>query len=164
MKEIWIQAPQPIFKLKKAQLLISQKGGGEEAQIGPQDPSTATDKVKNTVIAGRLKEFGPQWHKITSDTEVLDWVQNCHIEFIDDIEPVQLGGHKVSNFNQSELSIIDREIEKLLSKGVLERGSHSDGEFISPIFLWLKKNKVDYHMILNLKALNDFVVYKHCKM
>ena len=46
MKEIWIQAPQPIFKLKKAQRLISQKGGGEEAQIGPQDPSTATDKVK----------------------------------------------------------------------------------------------------------------------
>lgn len=32
----------------------------------------------------------------TSDTEVLDWVQNCHIEFIDDIEPVQLGGHKVA--------------------------------------------------------------------
>ena len=121
-QEIWIQAPQLIFKLKKAQLLISQKGGGEEAQIGPQDPSTATDKVKNTVIAGRLKEFGPQWHKITSDTEVLDWVQNCHIEFIDDIEPVQLGGHKLSNFKQSELSIIDREIEKLLSKGVLERG------------------------------------------
>ena len=133
-QEIWIQAPQLIFKLKKAQLLISQKGGGEEVQIGPQDPSTATDKVKNTVIAGRLKEFGPQWHKITSDTEVLDWVQNCHIEFIDDIEPVQLGGHKVSNFKQSELSIIDREIEKLLSKGVLERGSHSDGELISQFF------------------------------
>ena len=111
-----------------------------------------------------MKEFGPQWHKLTSDTEVLDWVQNCHIEFIDDIEPVQLGGHKVSKFNQSELSIIDREIEKLLSKGVIERCSHSDGEFISPIFLRLKKNKVDYRMILNLKDLNNFVVYKHFKM
>lgn len=95
---------------------------------------------------------------------MLDWVQNCHIEFIDDIDPVQLGGHKVSKFNQSELSIIDREIEKLLSKGVIERCSHSDGEFISPIFLRLKKNKVDYRMILNLKDLNNFVVYKHFKM
>ncbi|KAK2551963.1 hypothetical protein P5673_026959 [Acropora cervicornis] len=119
---------------KKISKNSDSRRGGEEAQIGPQDPSTATDKVKNTVIAGRLKEFGPQWHKITSDTEVLDWVQNCHIEFIDDIEPVQLGGHKVSNFKQSELSIIDREIEKLLSKGVLERGSHSDGELISQFF------------------------------
>ena len=95
---------------------------------------------------------------------MLDWVQNCHIEFIDDIEHVQLGGHKVSKFNQSELSIIDREIEKRLSKGVIERCSHSDGEYISPIFLRLKKNKVDYRMILNLKDLNNFVVYKHFKM
>ena len=51
---------------------------------------------------------------------MLDGVQHCHIEFINDIEPIQLGGHKVSKFNQSELSIIDREIEKLLSKGVIE--------------------------------------------
>ncbi|XP_068756362.1 uncharacterized protein [Montipora capricornis] len=156
-KKFGYKYPNQSLNSKRPNFFISQKGGGEEAQIGPQDPSTATGKVKNTVIAGRLKEFGPQWHKITSDTEVLDWVQNCHTEFIDDIEPVQLGGHKVSKFNQSELSVIDREIEKLLSTGVIERCSHSAGEFISPIFLRLKKNKVDYHMILNLKDLNNLI-------
>ena len=111
-----------------------------------------------------MKEFVPEWHKITSDSEVLDWVQHCHIEFINDIEPIQLGGLKASKFNQSELSIIDGEIEKLLSKGVIEKSSHFEGEFISPIFCRLKKNKIDYRMILNLKDLNKFVVYKHFKM
>ena len=36
-------------------------------------------------------------------------------------------------------------------------------EFISLIFLRLKKNGVDYRMILNLKELNKFVVYRHFK-
>ena len=95
---------------------------------------------------------------------MLDWVQHCHVKFINDIEPIQLRGHKVSKFNQSELSIIDGEIVKLLSKGVIEKCSHLEGEFISPIFFRLKKNKIDYRMILNLKDLNKFVVYKHFKM
>ena len=111
-----------------------------------------------------MKEFVSEWHKITSDPEVLDWVQHCHIKFIDDIKPIQLEGHKVSKLNQSELSIIDGEIEKLLSKGVIEKCSHLEGKFISPIFCRLKKNKIDYRMILNLKDLNKFVVYKHFKM
>lgn len=104
------------------------------------------------------------WHNITSDPEVLDWVQHCHIEFIDDRAPTQLGGHKVSRFNQSELTIIDGEITKLLYKGVIQECSHSEGEFLSPIFLRLKKNKIDYRMILNLKDLNKSIVYKHFKM
>lgn len=60
--------------------------------------------------------------------------------------------------------IIDREIEKFLSKGVIERCFYLDGEFIFLIFLRLKKNKVDYCMILNFKDLNNFVVYKYFKM
>ena len=32
------------------------------------------------------------------------------------------------------------------------------------MFLRLKKNGVDYGMILNLKELNKFVVYRHFKM
>ena len=95
---------------------------------------------------------------------MLDWGQHCHVEFINDIEPIQLGSHKVSKFNQSELSIIDGEIEKLLSKEVIEKCSHLEGEFISPIFCKLKKNKIDCRMILNLKDLNKFVVYKRFKM
>ena len=41
---------------------------------------------------------------------------------------------------------------------------HSQGEFVSSLFLRLKKNGVDYRMILNLKELNKFIVYRHFKM
>ena len=40
----------------------------------------------------------------------------------------------------------------------------SEGDFISPVFLRLKKNGIDYRMILNLKELNKFVAYQHLKM
>ena len=35
-------------------------------------------------IAGRLKQFLPQWEKITTDPEVLQTVQGCTIEFVHD--------------------------------------------------------------------------------
>jgi len=41
---------------------------------------------------------------------------------------------------------------------------HSEGDFISPIFVRLKKNGKAYRMILNLKELDKFVVYQHFKM
>ena len=42
--------------------------------------------------------------------------------------------------------------------------THSQEEFVSSIFLRPKKNGVDYRMILNLKELNSFIVYRHFKM
>ena len=59
---------------------------------------------------------------------------------------------------------IDSEATKFLCKSLIVVSKHSQGEFISPIFLRLKKNGVDYCMILNLKELNKFVVYRHFKM
>ena len=109
--------------------------------------------------AGRLKNFIPAWKEITSDPEVLDWVEHTHIEFVHNKHPVQVDG-----FNHVESEIIDSEVTKLLHKGVIVESKHSQDEFISPIFLRLKKNGVDYRMILNLKELNKFVVYRHFKM
>ncbi|PFX19912.1 Pro-Pol polyprotein [Stylophora pistillata] len=49
-------------------------------------------------------------------------------------------------------------------RGVFVESPHSQGEIVSSIFLRLKKNGVDYRMILNLKELNQFIVYWHFKM
>lgn len=95
---------------------------------------------------------------------MLDWVEHCHIEFIDNVPPIQYGGYRSIKFNDKESAILDAEIAKLLKKGVIVESVHSEGEFISPIFLRLKKNGIDYRMILNLKELNKFVVYQHFKM
>ncbi|XP_068671158.1 uncharacterized protein [Montipora foliosa] len=50
------------------------------------------------------------------------------------------------------------------SCGVIVESPHSQGEFVSSIFVRLKKNGVDYRMILKLKELNKFIVYRHFKM
>ena len=55
------------------------------------------------------------------------------------------------------------EILKLLHAGVVEPCSHTDGEYISPIFSRPKKNG-SVRIILNLKDLNDNVEYHHFKM
>jgi len=111
-----------------------------------------------------LQQFVPAWKDITDDPEVLDWVEHCHLEFVDGVLPVQETDYKIIQFNDAESAIIDSEIVKLLNKGVIVESTHSQGEFVSSIFLRLKKNGVDYRMILNLKELNKFIVYRHFKM
>ena len=136
----------------------------EAKQVGPENPS---NKVSNTLTylhAGRLQQFVPAWKDITDDPEVLDWVEHCHLEFIDGVPPVQETDYKVIQFNDAEAAIIESEIVQLLKKGVIVESPHSQGEFVSSIFVRLKKNGVDYRMILNLKELNKFIVYRHFKM
>ena len=111
-----------------------------------------------------MKQFVPAWKDITDDPEVLDWVEHCHLEFKDGVPPVQETDYKVIQFNDAEAAIIDSEIVQLLNKGVIVESPHSQGEFVSSIFVRLKKNGVDYRMILNLKELNKFIVYRHFKM
>lgn len=58
---------------------------------------------------------------------------------------------------------IDSEVLSFLGKGVIQKSKHEHGEFIASIFLRLKKD-VSYSMILNLKSLNQYIVYHHFKM
>lgn len=58
---------------------------------------------------------------------------------------------------------MDTELQKLLQKGVTEHTEHSDGEFISTVFLRSKQNG-SFRTILNLKSLNARVEYIHLKM
>ena len=65
--------------------------------------------------------------------------------------------------SEREIQIISGEINKLLSKGVLEVTKHSDNEIISDIFLRGKKDG-SRKMILNLKKLNLYATKAHFKM
>jgi hypothetical protein len=84
-----------------------------------------------------------------------------NIEF-NDQRPSQYAA-KVRHFNMSETAIIGNEINKLLSKGIIIPSIHEPGEFISSVFLRLKKDG-SYRMILNLKFFNEFVKHRHFKM
>ena len=76
--------------------------------------------------------------------------------------PIQLN-YRETKLNHSEGLILDNEISKLMLKGVVEYASHSDGEFISTVFLRPKKDG-GHRMILNLSELNLSVEYNHFKM
>ena len=111
-----------------------------------------------------MQQFVPAWKDITDNPEVIDWVEHCHLAFIDGVPPVQETDCKVIQFNDAKAAIIESEIVQLRNKGVIVESPHSQGEFVSSIFLRLKKNGVDYRMILNLKELNKFIVYRYFKM
>jgi len=114
-----------------------------------------------TVIAGRTKYFIPAWQEITADKQILEMVQGCPIDFIS--MPKQLTSTYPLSHNPVEREIISEEVAKLLIKGVIEETTHSEGEFISRIFVRKKKDNT-YRMILNLKDLNYNIEKKHFKM
>ena len=67
------------------------------------------------------------------------------------------------NFSPVETEIIDAEIFKLLSKGVIVNTTREPNDYISRIFTRTKKDS-NYKMILNVKTFNEFLKFKHCKL
>ena len=86
---------------------------------------------------------------------------HCHIEF--EAIPIQVGQPRFIFPNTTEGVKMTLELEKLIWAGVIERSSHEEGEYISPVFSKPKKNG-SVRIILNLKQLNENVEYHHYKM
>ena len=120
--------------------------------------------VKNSkeFSAGRLKYFYKEWNEITTDINILEIVQGCKIEFIDDIAPVLAKSYE-PRFNESETDCIDKEINNLLEIGAIVKANFDPSQFLSTIFVRPKKNG-EFRVILNLKNLNGSVPYRHFKM
>ena len=114
-----------------------------------------------TPKAGNIKHYKANWQKLTTDPNILHIVDGYHIEFasppLQDFEPRQ------HFFKGGKAEFLATEIHKLLQKGVIVPSLHEEGEFISPVFLRPKKNG-SFRVILNLKRLNEYVVYHHFKM
>lgn len=113
--------------------------------------------------AGRLKYYSHEWEKITTDSNLLDIVKHCHIEFTDNIKPCQTHTPFQNIFNEKENDIIDKEIQNLLEIGAIKRAQNNKPIFLSTIFVRPKKNG-EFRVILNLKELNKFIPYRHFKM
>ena len=82
--------------MEKARPPIHQEGREEEAkQVGPENPSNEVSNTLRYLQAGRLQQFVPTWEDFSDDPEVLDWVEHCHLEFIDGVPPVQETDYKI---------------------------------------------------------------------
>ena len=114
----------------------------------------------NNFRAGRVAQFYENWRDLTHDQEILTDIRGTNIEC--NTAPQQ---HKLSHkqFSKDNTPIIESEVEKLLSKGVIEPAQHEQREILSNIFI---RSKTDgtYRLILNLKEFNKHVSYCHFKM
>lgn len=108
-----------------------------------------------------MKHFLQHWQEITTDSVILSCVHGYDIEF-DEEKPIQYSRSKTKYIcsNSTEELLLGNEISKLWEKNVLEETSHSQGEFISSVFLRPKPDG-SFRMILNLKNLNESVKYYH---
>ena len=108
--------------------------------------------------AGCTAEYQKQWENVTSDPEVLHTVSGRSIEFQDTTHvPV-----RPNNLSKEEKGLVQKEIDKLLVKGIIKKSQHEEGE-ISPIFLTTKPDGT-HRLILNLKKVNEHIDNMHFKM
>ena len=85
--------------------------------------------------AGRIKDYTCNWRQVTADINILDTVQHCHIDFVSESHWKSVENKKVIKFNENERMIIDDEILKFLSKGIIEETIREQGDVVSNIFL-----------------------------
>lgn len=75
-------------------------------------------KSQTSFQAGELKHLLPQWEEITNDPNILQIVTGVKIELKSSVAPTQHYG-RPSVFNSHQHSIVNAEIDNLLSKGVI---------------------------------------------
>ena len=88
---------------------------------------------------------------MTHVPEVLSTVTGLPIDFEVPLAPKGVVSSTVEHFSAYEEMFIRKEIESLLAKGVIEKSTHEDEEFISPIFL-TPKSDGSFRLILKFKA------------
>lgn len=74
-----------------------------------------------TAFAGNLAKRMVTWRQITSDPWVLESVSGYHLEFENDMIPIQSSLPIPPMLNQHEESIMNNEAEKLVTKDAIEK-------------------------------------------
>ena len=111
--------------------------------------------------AGGTRSHLIQWRELTSDKFILQAVTGVALEF--DEVPMQRSQPQSLQFAKYEYDVIDKQIDEYLRSGIVQRVDHSQGEFISNVFIRDKKNGA-HRLILNLINFNPFITYHHFKM
>ena len=112
-------------------------------------------------MAGILAEHVDNWFNLTSDQTVLDVVSGYKIPFIH--PPFQLALPNVPSLSPRDHLDCINEINKLLDKQIISPCTPTEDQFISSFFLVDKPN-CSKSFILNLKALNKFIIAPHFKL
>ena len=142
-----------------------------EQQAGRSAPTTleslpsplAGEKVLSGVstLAGRLRFFYPIWQHFVKERIILEWIRGYKIQF--NARVSQRVVPSEPNWFMNEKDQINRQIKKLMEKGVIEECDFVKNQFISKNFLRPKPDG-SCRLILNLKELNKFLDTEHFKL
>ena len=98
---------------------------------------------------------------ITSDKLILQTVAGATLDFDD--SPTRGSQPRAIHFSDYECECINKEMNKFLQVGIVERVEHMHDEFVSNIFIRDKKDG-SHRVILNLLEFNQFIAYHNFKM
>ena len=117
--------------------------------------------IVTSLHAGRIKEFKENWALLTQDPWVLQTVQGFQLPFLG--QPVQSSAPQQLQLSLMQQSLISTEIQAMLEKQAISLVQPDQRGFVSQIFLVPKKDG-GHRPVVNLKALNRFIVEEHFKM
>ena len=113
-------------------------------------------------VGGRLKQFVQNWREISNDPWVINTVsEGLWLDF--QSPPIQSFRFPEISMNAEQMALCDSEVEALILKNAIVLSREELGDFISNIFVIPKKLK-GFRPVINLKYLNEFLVFHHFKM
>ena len=127
----------------------------EQQQILHELKKVSKPKL-NKFVAGSLKNFYLNWKSITNDEIILDIKNDLKIDFKE--RPVNIPCVPKIHHSTKEKEIMNSEIQNLLDKGVIVQCDREPNDFVSTVFTREQKDGSS-RTILNLKYLNEFVIY-----
>ena len=104
--------------------------------------------------------FIDSWKEITGAQEILSLVQGCEIKFKSML--IQSNLSHPFNMSKKKEIFVDLEVQNLLAKGAIEICSADRNQFISNIFIILKKD--EERPVVDMQELNQFAEYLPFKM
>lgn len=153
------QQRQPFRNVPQSGKKFSQKS--TQWYVSPCNKLKQLITNQQPFVAGNTKNYVSEWHKVTSDPSILDYIAHCHIEFIDDPSKYSTCGQ--TNFNSQQDQLIEIEVKKLARLGAVGVSESEIGECISPIFV-TPKTDGSFRLIFNFKHCNQAVLFRHFKM
>ena len=118
--------------------------------------------VSSPPVGGRLQFFAPAWHQLTRDAWILQTVSGLILDM--ETTPIQVGEPRELQFSTAKAQAVDREIQELLQKDAILPVRPVRDQFVSRLFTVPKRDCPEERPVIDLRDLNQFLVYEHFQM
>ena len=113
------------------------------------------------LMAGNVANRVKHWRRISSDPWLISTIQGVEIPFVQ--LPVQTREQRPYKLSVEECAFVDKELVRMLERGIVETAEPRPDHVVSNIFLRPKKDGT-FRLILDLTWVNDHIQYEHFKM